>query len=154
MRHAKDGTALTTYRFALQFLNSQVESDEFKSMDELVQRSAKTIMNAIEYSVSVGVIFNETFMNKNMQLTRDNIDDVEQTLYEFLRFFSRWMQEIVSNTTKENKAEMDSKFMSRITYSNLRTGIAGFCEYARIVIDVSHETADVRTFLALEHQHS
>jgi hypothetical protein len=42
MRHAKDGTALTTYRLALQFLNSQVESDEFKSMDELVQRSAKT----------------------------------------------------------------------------------------------------------------
>jgi hypothetical protein len=36
MRHAKDGTALTTYRFALQFLKTQVESDEFKSMDVLV----------------------------------------------------------------------------------------------------------------------
>jgi hypothetical protein len=108
-----------------------------------VQRSAKTIMNAIEYSVSVGVIFNETFMNKDVRLTRDNIDEMEQTLYEFLRFFSRWMQEIVSKTTKDNKAEMDSMFMSRITYSNLRTGIAGFCEYARIVFDVSHETTYV-----------
>jgi hypothetical protein len=38
---------------------------------------------------------------------------------------------------------MDSMFMSRITYSNLRTGIAGFCEYARIVFDVSHETTYV-----------
>jgi hypothetical protein len=143
MRDNKDGTALTTYRFALQFLKSALQSDEFKLMDGLVQRSAKTIMNAIEYSVSVGVIFNETFMNKDVRLTRANIDEMEQTLYEFLRFFSRWMQEIVSKTTKENKAEMDSKFMSRITYSNLRTGIAGFCEYARIVFQVSPETTYV-----------
>jgi hypothetical protein len=53
------------------------------------------------------------------------------------------MQQIVSKTTKDNKAEMDSMFMSRITYSNLLTGIAGFCEYARIVFDVSHETTYV-----------
>jgi hypothetical protein len=142
-RHAKDGTALTTYRFALQFLKSALQSDEFKSMDVLAQRSAKAIMNNIEYSVSVRVIFIELFMNKNMQLTRDNIDEVQHTLYEFLRFFSKWMEEIVSNTTKDNKTEMDRGFMSRITYSNLRTGIAGFCEYARIVFQVSPETTYV-----------
>jgi hypothetical protein len=96
-------------------------------------------MNAIEYSVSFGVIFNETFMNKDMRLTRANIDEVQHTLYEFLRFFSKWMEEIVSNTTKDNKTEMDRGFMSRITYSNLRTGIAGFCECARIVFQVSPE---------------
>jgi hypothetical protein len=54
MRNTKDGTALTTYRFSIQFLKTQLESDEFKLMDVLVQRWAKTIMNAIEYSVSVG----------------------------------------------------------------------------------------------------
>jgi hypothetical protein len=53
MRHAKDGSALTTYRFALQFLKTQLESDEFKLMDGLVQDSAKANMNAIEYSVYV-----------------------------------------------------------------------------------------------------
>jgi hypothetical protein len=47
------------------------------------------------------------------------------------------MEEIVSNTTKDNKTEMDRGFMSRITYSNLRTGVAGFFEYARIVFEVS-----------------
>jgi hypothetical protein len=47
------------------------------------------------------------------------------------------MEEIVSNTTKDNKTEMDRGFMSRITYSNLRTGVAGFFEYARIVFKVS-----------------
>jgi hypothetical protein len=109
-------------------------------MDELVQRWAKTIMNAIEYSVSVGVIFIEIFMNKNMQLTRNNIDELEQVVYEYLGFFSKWMEEIVSNTTKDNKTEMDRGFMSRITYSNLRTGVAGFFEYARIVFEVSDAT--------------
>jgi hypothetical protein len=50
------------------------------------------------------------------------------------------MEQIVSNTTKENKTEMDRGFMSRITYSNLRTGVAGFFEYARIVFEVSDAT--------------
>jgi hypothetical protein len=133
----KDGTALTTYRFVLQFLRTQLESDEFKQLDGLVQRSAKANMNTIEYSVSVGVIFIELFMNKHMKLTRDTIDKIEQVVYDCLGFLAKWMEQIVSKTTKDNKAEMDSKFMSRITYSNLRTGIAGFFQYARIVFKVS-----------------
>jgi hypothetical protein len=75
-----------------------------------------------------------------MQLTRNNIDELEQVVYEYLGFFSKWMEEIVSNTTKDNKTEMDRGFMSRITYSNLRTGVAGFFEYARIVFEVSDAT--------------
>jgi hypothetical protein len=68
MRNTKDGTALTpTYRFSVQFLKNQLQSDEFKSMDVLVQRLANAIMNNIEYSVSVRVIFFKIFMNKNMQ---------------------------------------------------------------------------------------
>jgi hypothetical protein len=47
------------------------------------------------------------------------------------------MEEIVNNTTKDNKHEMDKQFMSRITYSNLRTGVAGFFQYARIVFKVA-----------------
>jgi hypothetical protein len=96
-------------------------------------------MNAIEYSVSVGVFFNEIFMNKNKtnKLTRANINKILQqhsTLNEFLQFFSKWMEEIVSNMTKDMKEEMDKMFMSRITCSNLRT--VGFCEYKRIVFEV------------------
>jgi hypothetical protein len=69
MRDNKDGTALTTYHFALQFLKTQLESNEFKSMDVLVQRSAKANMNAIEYSVSVGVIFNEILLHEQAHET-------------------------------------------------------------------------------------
>jgi hypothetical protein len=98
MRDIKDGTALTTYRFAIQYLKTQLQSDEFKSMDVLVQRSAKTIMNAIEYSVSVGVLFIEIFMNKQMQLTRNNIDESEQVVYEYLQFFSKTAQGFQSNS--------------------------------------------------------
>jgi hypothetical protein len=133
----KDGTTLTTYRFVLQFLRRELESEEFKMMNELVKRSAKANMNTIEYSVSVGVLFIEIFMNKDMRLTRDTIDDIEQEVCECLRFLAKWMEQIVSRTTKDNKAEMDRKFMSRITYSNLRTGIAGFFQYARIVFKES-----------------
>jgi hypothetical protein len=35
MRDIKDGTALTTYRSALQYLKTPLESDEFKLMDGL-----------------------------------------------------------------------------------------------------------------------
>ena len=45
--------------------------DHFSKMDAHL---AKANMNTIEYSVSVGVLFIEIFMNKDMRLTRDTID--------------------------------------------------------------------------------
>jgi hypothetical protein len=46
-------------------------------------------------------------MNKNMQLTRNNINELEQVVYKYRKFFSKWMEEIVSNTTKDNMQDMD-----------------------------------------------
>ena len=47
MRDIKNGIALT-YRFSIQFLKTELQSNEFKMMDVLVQRSTKATVNNIE----------------------------------------------------------------------------------------------------------
>ena len=66
-------------------------------------------------------------MNKTKKITKDNIDDTEILMKKLLCYFDRWRNKVVerSKTCKWEK-KWSNTFMSNITYTNLRHGIAGF----------------------------
>jgi len=72
--------------------------------------------------MTVGAIFNETFMNKSIKITNANFGEMEATMILTLDFFHQWYGEQAEFKAAaiENR---DKLFLSQITYRNLRTGI-------------------------------
>jgi len=83
----------------------------------------------IEYCTHVGIIFNETLMNKELYLCRDNIGKKERLLQDSLKYFEDWKQ--ATDSSGNSKA-----FMSMITYSDLRICVCGFFAYSHLVLNM------------------
>ena len=50
----------------------------------------KEKFDGLELSVHIACIFNERFMNKNMKITRKNINELENEMKKYLAFFEKW----------------------------------------------------------------
>jgi hypothetical protein len=98
-------------------------------------------LHTLEYSIATSILFNELFMNKEKKITLGNFDSVRSHVDRALGFFGRWhtAHEIALATergkeVKERDVKIDTYFLSKITYVNLRTTIDGFFEYASLVL--------------------
>jgi len=83
----------------------------------------------IEYFTHVGIIFNETLMNKDLYICRDNIGKKERLLQQSLKFFEDWKH--ATDSSGNSKA-----FMSMITYSDLQICVCGFLAYSHLVLNM------------------
>ena len=102
----------------------------------------KSKLHTLEYSVATATLFNELFMNKGKKITKQNLEDVRSHVDEALAFFGRWHTAheiaLAAERCKEEKyreLKMESHFLSKITYGNVRTAIDGFLEYAYLVLN-------------------
>jgi len=83
----------------------------------------------IEYCMHVGIIFNETLMNKELYLCADNIEKKERLLHQSLKYFEDWKHETDSSGNSKF-------FISMITYSDLQICVCGFLAYAHMVLNM------------------
>jgi hypothetical protein len=114
-----DHTRKSLYRAKVAFLKPHVATSSSAKI--------KSEMLVLEYMVTIGSIFNETFLKPRAKVTRENIKDLRQEMVTQLQFFKEWHQSMASEIKEDEMI-----FLSLITYSNLRTGIFGFlwyCEY-------------------------
>jgi hypothetical protein len=81
-------------------------------------------------------------MNKGKKITQKNFKNVRSHVDKALGFFGRWHTAhdiaLAAERCKEEKdrnLKMDTHFMSKITYGNVRTAIDGFLEYASLVLN-------------------
>jgi hypothetical protein len=88
----------------------------------------------VEFSVKVGIIFNETFMMRGSVINKTNIDHFQPLMSSTLEYFETWRTRQLQLRTLDDK-EWKRKFLSPITYLHLRIGIAGFFSYVRIVLN-------------------
>ena len=74
-------------------------------------------------------------MNKDKRITGENIDDLQtKQMDESMSFFHDWWKQIEGTAGDTNEIKK-RKFISQITYANLRTGISGFFLYATYVFE-------------------
>jgi hypothetical protein len=130
----KGGSNYATYKVVRNFLGSEFEKVSFTNLESVKKNRATTILNTIEFCISVGNIFVETFMNKDKRITRENIDDLQKQMDESMSFFHDWWKQIEGTAGDTNEIK-NKKFISQITFANLRTGISGFFQYARYVFE-------------------
>ena len=131
----KGGSNYSTYKVLRNFLGSEFEKVSFTNLERGKKIRATTILNSIEFCISVGsIFFVETFMNKDKRITRENIDDLQKQMDESMLFFHDWWKQIEGTAGDMNEIKT-KKFISQITYANLRTGISGFFQYARNVFE-------------------
>jgi hypothetical protein len=105
----KDNTEWKIYRFDLKCMKTQHESDKIKSIDILVQRlrQRKNECNSIQ-CVSLG---NIQWNKEWTRLTRDNIDEMEQTLCDdmayipFLPSITKYTGYPLLSTIKQEQGE-------------------------------------------------
>jgi hypothetical protein len=124
------------YRDQIEFLKNEIPK-------QLSQDTPwKSKLNTLEYSVAIATLFNELFMNKGKKITRKNWNSVRSHVDEALGFFGRWhtahgiaVAEERCKEQKDRELKMDSHFLSKITYGNIRTSIDGFLEYAYLVLN-------------------
>jgi hypothetical protein len=121
----KGGSNCASYKMLLDFLGSELKKESFTNLHSATKLTATASLNTLEFCISVGSIFVETFMKSSKQITRDNVNEIQKQMDESLNFFLVWWQQIncTAGDTKETK---NKKFISKITYANLRTGISGF----------------------------
>jgi hypothetical protein len=96
----------------------------------------------LEHCASVSLTCIEFFMNRNRQLRKDNIDEVEEKVKLGLRFFARWREDQLLSKAVFKQLHPSSKewqkwFISHQTYLNMRIGTSGFFQCARYVLDQS-----------------
>ena len=87
---------------------------------------------ALEFMLHVSIIFIENFMNKNENLTKTSINTKKEILRQSLQYFSSWHQYIALKVGGMKANE--KKFISSITYNNLRMMVCGFFAYADLLL--------------------
>jgi len=103
-------------------------------------------------------------MNKDLKITKDNIDEIQSLIIESVRYFEEWRIEVdkkvqilqtkydqqheielkTNKIAKKKKANLDETTISAITYNNLRLMVNGFFKYARILL---FDTNDPQIFI-------
>jgi len=93
--------------------------------------SVETKICTVEYLVHVAIIFNETLLNRKVNMNANNIEKHENNLHESLEYFKQWKESCDRNTGNIHN------FLSLITYHNLRVTVCGFIAYTRLVISIA-----------------
>ena len=86
----------------------------------------------VEYNFHVGTIFIENFLNGEVSVTPDNIDEKEKETRSALEYFEAWRLASLQLKQQGNPA-WERSFISTTTYKNLRIGVCGFFQYCRLV---------------------
>ena len=86
----------------------------------------------VEYNFHVGTIFIENFLNGEVSVTPDNIDEKEKETRSALECFEAWRLASLQLKQQGNPA-WEQSFISTTTYKNLRIGVCGFFQYCRLV---------------------
>ena len=99
-------------------------------------------MHLLEYLVTGGTLFNDLFLNKEKRITLANIAQVRLHVKVALGFLGRWYTEherkLETNKCQrkeERDPRLDTHFLLKVTYVNIRTSIDGFWDYASLVLN-------------------
>jgi hypothetical protein len=130
-------TAFDMYKHIVPFLRLQ--------MTPHTPYHLQSALNTLEYTCVVGAIFNEFFLNSEVRVTLDNIEQSEKNMMELLGFFDKWYEEEPNEPTSARKS-----FISATTYKNMRTSIRGFFEYCR----VAFQRTDPPKYVLISHSNS
>ena len=79
-----------------------------------------------EYCIHVGIIYNETLQNSNVNFTLENIDAQEAKLREQLKYFHDWK---IDGNSRKDMEGWDRWTIHRDTWLNMRMGVCGFLQY-------------------------
>jgi hypothetical protein len=138
---AFDSNFVALYRDQVRFVKNEM-SKQLPLSTHAQDSQWKSKLNTLKFSVATSTLFNDLFMNKKKKITLQNFENVILHVDEALGFFGRWHTEheiaLAANRCKEQKdcdVKMDTLFLSKITYVNVRTTIDGFFEYASLVLN-------------------
>ena len=93
-------------------ININENIKEEKNVNELETRLYETNIKlrkisskfcCFEYFCYVGIIFNYTFVNKNLKITNSNVNEIESLMIESLKYFDDWKKEVDKNTEIEQQ---------------------------------------------------
>ena len=91
----------------------------------------------LEYSIHVSWIFIETLMCSRRKITSENIEQIKQEMRKALKYFEDWYHHAFSTMKGPSDKTWEKRFISQITYNNLRIGVCGFLKYyAELVLNL------------------
>jgi hypothetical protein len=140
---------------SIKWSDAESESDKIlrqieicKSAAEMQQCQDPVILEdlcALEYCATVGLVYLDFFMNRTKKLTRENIDHTELIIKKSFEFFERWRLDQLSERDRQHSLSSRAKtwekrFLSHVTYLNMRIGICGFFVYSRYMLEASSTT--------------
>jgi hypothetical protein len=108
-------SALDLYRHVVPFLRGKITLD--------TPYHVQSALNTFEYTSVVGAMFNEFFLNADVRVTTNNIDDYEKDMMDLLGFYDRWNDE---DSQEANMGNRRRNFISATTYKNMQSSIRGF----------------------------
>ena len=109
----------------------------------------KSALNTLEYTSVAGAIFNDFFLNREVRITRDNINAYESMIKLFVdKFYDQWYKNINVSTMRKDQQK---QFILSFTYKILRLSMRGFFEYCRLVLIHSSNPPD---FVLVSHSNS
>ncbi|KAI2499323.1 hypothetical protein MHU86_15167 [Fragilaria crotonensis] len=141
MKELDLGNAQKIYRNAIPIFRSMVTPH--------TPYHIRSALNTLEYTSVVGAIFNDFFLNREVTITKDNIDAHEAMIKTFVdEFYDKWYENLDVGLTKKDRSK---HFVSSITYKNLRMSVRGFFEYCRLALFKSSNPPD---FILVSHSNS
>ena len=89
----------------------------------------------LEFEVVCGSIFNETLLNKNIQINNKTIDGIENHLKRCLKWFNDW-QSFQLSQRDAGATEWCKYFIAPQTWANLRRTVCGFMSFCRYLLSL------------------
>jgi hypothetical protein len=96
-------------------------------------------------------------MNKDWELSLENIDDEEREMKQVMRYYGDWMAEKANYRQKflnRNDKGWEKCLFADDTYRNIRIGVCGFFSYAREALNMNYGSERLQYVPALNSNQS
>ena len=103
----------------------------------VIDKQIKYQLKGLEYLIYIAQIFNQYFINKEINMTNENINKLELQMKEYLQYFV--VLRTVAIARKLFNKEWEIECVSAQTFNNLWIQVAGFFQFTRYILkaDVS-----------------
>ena len=105
---------------------------EFLKTEDWPSEKGRNPIPTLQFMVCIHELFNCCFMNKQMNINRENIDKVYRFVEHRLNKIGIWHQAAMDRRSTDKGWE--KTFMSSITWGNLRASIVGFLGYSKYML--------------------
>ena len=122
------------YSERLKILKRHLSLKKLNNHNNTKIRQWESELAGLEYSATVGSLFNETFLDKSKFITQQNITQYEKQIEDLMIYYHEWRKAALKRKD-DNYDEWDRTFISQQTFNNLRIQISGFFQFAKLMLD-------------------